>query len=53
MNTLFIAVGVGAVGAALAGLAWWLRGGQSADLGSVSHTWIAELKSSDPYDPPR
>jgi len=53
MSNLVIVVGVGIVGVALAAAAAWWRGAQPADLGSVSHTWIAELRAGDPYDSSR
>jgi hypothetical protein len=54
MSTVLVVVGVGVVGVALtaAAAAWW-RSTQEADLGSVSHTWIAELRAGDPYDSSR
>ena len=50
MNTALIVVGLGVVAAALAVAALWYRGTQAADLGSVSHTWVAELRAGEPYD---
>lgn len=52
-TTLIVIVILGVVGAALAAVAMWYRGAQAADLGSVSHTWIAELRAGDPYDSSR
>lgn len=52
MTLLFMA-GIGVVGAALAAVALWHRAAQPTDLGSVSHTWIAELRAGDPYDSSR
>lgn len=39
----------------VAAAALWYRRAQpaEADLGSVSHTWIAELRAGDPYDSSR
>jgi hypothetical protein len=53
MSNTIILIAVGVVGAALAAAAIWFRGSQQADLGSVSHTWIAELRAGDPYDSSR
>jgi hypothetical protein len=53
MSTALIVVSLGAVGAALAAAAVWFRSTQAADLGSVSHTWVAELRAGEPYDSSR
>jgi hypothetical protein len=53
MSTVLIVAGIGGVGAILLGLAVWYRGTQPADLGSVSHTWVAELRAGEPYDSSR
>ena len=56
MTTLYIALSIGVAGAVLGTAVWWYRASQSdepTDLGSVSHTWIAELRAGDPYDPSR
>jgi hypothetical protein len=50
MNTTLIVVSLGVVGGALAAAALWYRGTRAADLGSVSHTWVAELRAGEPYD---
>ena len=50
MNTVLIVAGLGVVAAVLAGAALWYRSTQSADLGTVSHTWVAELRAGEPYD---
>lgn len=50
MNTALIVVGLGVVAAAAAVAALWYRGTQATDLGSVSHTWVAELRAGEPYD---
>jgi hypothetical protein len=50
---VFILAGLAVVGALLAVIALWHRRAQPADLGSVSHTWIAELRAGDPYDSSR
>ena len=53
MNTVLIVAGLGVVGVALAAAAVWYRSTQAADLGSVSHTWVAELRAGEPYDSSR
>ena len=53
LMTVFILAGIGVLGALLAAVALWHRRAQPADLGSVSHTWIAELRAGDPYDSSR
>ena len=53
MNTFLIIGSLGIVGAAVVAAALWYRGAQPDDLGSVSHTWIAELRAGDPYDSSR
>jgi len=53
MNTVLIVAGLGVVGVALAAVAVWYRSTQAADLGSVSHTWVAELRAGEPYDSSR
>jgi len=53
MNTALIVVGLGVVGGAVAAAALWFRGTRAADLGSVSHTWVAELRAGEPYDSSR
>ena len=50
MNTILVVGGLGVVGAACAALLLWYRSAQAADLGSVSHTWVAELRAGEPYD---
>jgi hypothetical protein len=50
---VFILAGLGVVGVLLAVVVLWQRRAQPADLGSVSHTWIAELRAGDPYDSSR
>ena len=50
---LFLVVGLGVVGGAVAAAALWFRGTRAADLGSVSHTWVAELRAGEPYDSSR
>jgi hypothetical protein len=53
MSTLLIVAGVGVLGSAVAALAVWYRSTQPTDLGSVSHTWVAELRAGEPYDSSR
>jgi hypothetical protein len=53
VSTILIVISVGVVGVALGIAALWYRGTQADDLGSVSHTWIAELRAGDPYDSSR
>ncbi|HYT69350.1 MAG TPA: hypothetical protein VEL51_23225 [Vicinamibacterales bacterium] len=53
MNSVLIVASIGVIGAALAACAVWYRAAQPTDLGSVSHTWIAELRAGDPYDSSR
>ena len=50
MNTVLIVAGLGVAAVALAAVALWYRSTQAADLGSVSHTWVAELRAGEPYD---
>jgi hypothetical protein len=50
MNTVLIVVSLGVVAGVLAAAALWYRSTQAADLGSVSHTWVAELRAGEPYD---
>lgn len=53
MNMVIVIASIAVAGAALAVLALWYRRGQPSDLGSVSHTWVAELRAGDPYDSSR
>jgi predicted ATPase len=53
MSSLFIMIGLGAAGVAILIAALWRRGSASAELGSVSHQWIAELRAGEPYDSSR
>jgi hypothetical protein len=48
-----IVAGLGILCAALLAAAAWRRGTREADLGSVSGTWMAELRAGDPYDSSR
>ena len=49
-TTALIAIASGVVAVAVGVVAVWYRGAQSADMGSVSHTWVAELRAGEPYD---
>ena len=49
MSTVLIVAGLGVVGVVLAAAALWYRSRRRADLGSVSHTWVAELRAGEPY----
>jgi len=53
MTAVIVLVTLGVLGAALTAGAYWFRSDSQADLGSVSHTWIAELRAGDPYDSSR
>ena len=53
MTIAIIVAGIAIVGAVLGTLAFRSRGESSSELGSVSHTWIAELRAGDPYDSSR
>ena len=53
MSSLLMLVGVGIAGAAIALAALLRRGSSTAELGSVSHQWIAELRAGEPYDSTR
>ena len=51
MNTTTLVLVASAVVAVAVGVvAVWFRGARSADMGSVSHTWVAELRAGEPYD---
>ena len=55
MPTTFLIVsglGVVVVGAAVLVVSW-LRSGRTGDMGTISPTWIAELRAGDPYDSSR
>jgi hypothetical protein len=53
VNSLLIVGGLAVVAAAIAAAVLWYRSTQAEDLGSVSHTWVAELRAGDPYDSSR
>jgi hypothetical protein len=42
MNTVWAAIALAIAVGVIARLTSWRRGGQPADLGTVSHQWIAE-----------
>jgi hypothetical protein len=42
VSTVWVVVGLGAVGAVIALVTSWQRGGPHADLGTVSSQWISE-----------
>ena len=50
MNNVIILASFSLVGVVVAAVALWHRGSRTSDLGSVSSTWIAELRAGDPYD---
>jgi hypothetical protein len=50
INAVLIVSGLGVVGAVIAVAALWHRNSQASDMGSVSHTWVAELRAGEPYD---
>jgi hypothetical protein len=53
LNSVFVMLGLGVAGVAVVAAALWRRGSTSAELGSVSHQWIAELRAGEPYDSSR
>jgi hypothetical protein len=53
MNNVIILASLSVIGVVLAAVAAWHRGSRTSDLGSVSPTWIAELRAGDPYDSSR
>jgi hypothetical protein len=48
-----VLLGIGVAGAAIALAAFFRRSTATAELGSVSHQWIAELRAGEPYDSSR
>ena len=50
VSTVWIVVGLAAVGAVIALVASWQRGGPHADLGTVSSQWISEHRSGQNQD---
>jgi hypothetical protein len=53
VNSALIVISLGVVGTVVAACALWYRGTQAHEMGSVSHTWIAELRAGEPYDSSR
>jgi hypothetical protein len=53
MNIVLVLAGLGVAGAVLAAAAFRYRSARSTDMGSVSHTWVAELRAGEPYDSSR
>lgn len=53
VNTGWIVLGMGVTVTVLALATSWFRRGHEADLGSVSHHWIAEQRLSQGQDPDR
>lgn len=50
MSAVWIVVGLGAVGAVIALLASWQRGGPHSDLGTVSSQWVSEHRLGQNQD---
>ena len=50
MNTIWVVIGLFIVGALAALATSWRRGDQPADLGAVSHQWIAEHRFGSGQD---
>ena len=50
MSVMWIVVGLGGVGALVALVAAWQRGGPHADLGTVSSQWISEHRLGSNQD---
>ena len=50
VSVVWIVVGLGCVGALIALVAAWQRGGPHADLGSVSSQWISEHRLGSNQD---
>lgn len=53
VTAVWIILGVGIAGALVALMTSWPRRDQRADLGAVSHQWIAEHRSGQGQDPRR
>ena len=53
MSTGWILLGTGIAIAGLVLATSWLRRDHEAELGSVSHQWIAEHRAGQGYDPQR
>ena len=50
MSAVWIVVGLGVVGAVIALVASWQRGGPHSDLGTVSSQWISEHRLGSNQD---
>ena len=53
MNGAWLVIGLGLVGAVVALVTSWQRGGRTADLGTVSSHWIAEHRLGSGQDSSR
>lgn len=53
MTSLYVLLAIGVACVAIALAAFLRRGTATAELGSVSHQWIAELRAGEPYDSSR
>jgi hypothetical protein len=51
MNSVWFVVALGVAGAIVGLVVKWIRGDRRADLGAVSHQWIAEHRLDQGYDP--
>ena len=52
-SVVLIVAAIGVIALALAALVFRYRSAQSTELGSVSHSWVAELRAGEPYDSSR
>ena len=52
-NAVLIVAVIGVVAVGLAALVFRYRSAQTTELGSVSHSWVAELRAGEPYDSSR
>jgi hypothetical protein len=52
-NAVLIVAAVGVVAVGLAAAVFRYRSGRATELGSVSHSWVAELRAGEPYDSSR
>ncbi len=50
MNAVWVVIGLAVAGAVLALVSSWRRGDRPADLGAVSHQWIAEHRLGSGQD---
>ena len=53
MNIVWMVVGLGVAAAIIALIPSWQRRDEHADLGAVSHRWIAEHRLGQDHDPRR